>query len=112
MLEPLGFEVLTTDTVKQALEMAKQLSPDLLLSDVHMPGQNGFDFIRAVKADPQLRSIPFVFISSTVLLESDRSLAFALGASKFIERPVEPLALLAEIQDCLGQRRNGNNTRG
>jgi two-component system cell cycle response regulator len=103
ILEPLGFEVVTTPSVKQALEMAKQLRPDLLLSDVHMPEEDGFAFIRAVKADPQLRSIPFIFISSTVLLDSDRKRAFALGASKFIVRPIEPLALAAEIQDCLSK---------
>jgi two-component system cell cycle response regulator len=101
ILEPLGFDLVTTEDVNDALEVARKLHPDLLLSDVHMPQLDGFDFIRAAKADPELRSIPFVFISSTVLLESDRKLALALGAAKFITRPIEPLALVAEIQSCL-----------
>jgi two-component system cell cycle response regulator len=102
-LEPLGFEVHTRSTVNDALKTAKQINPDVLLSDVHMPGQDGFDFIRAAKADPQLRSIPFVFISSSVFVDSDRQRGLELGALKFILRPIEPLDLVAEIREVLAR---------
>jgi two-component system cell cycle response regulator len=82
------------------MDLAHQHGPELILSDVHMPGKDGYELIKAVKDDEQLRAIPFVFISSTVWGESDRRTGLALGAVKFILRPIEPLALLAEVQDC------------
>jgi two-component system cell cycle response regulator len=75
--------------------------PDLILSDVHMPRQDGYDLIKAVKADPQLRAIPFAFISSTLWPEKDREIGLALGAVKFIVRPIGLQALLASIEECL-----------
>ena len=68
-----------------------------------MPDETGFDLIRAVKSDTQLRSIPFVFISSTVWQDSDRQNGLALGAMKFILRPIDPQVLINEIEKCLGK---------
>jgi two-component system, cell cycle response regulator len=103
-LEPFGYEVVTADNVEAGLRLAGQSPPDLILSDLHMPQGTGFDFIRAVKAAPQLRTIPFLFISSTVLQDSDRQSGLALGADRFILRPIKPQALLAEIEACLTGR--------
>lgn len=97
-LEPFGYEVVTADSVSQGLALARQLHPDLILSDLHMPSQNGYDFIRAVKLDPELRHTPFVFISSTIWREKDRTDGLALGADGFILRPIEPETLLQEIK--------------
>jgi len=62
---------------------------------------NGFDFIRLVKADPQLKAIPFIFLSSTHWDEESRRLGLELGAFRYLMRPLESSALLAEIQACL-----------
>jgi DNA-binding response OmpR family regulator len=67
-------------------------------------GRLGYEFLRAVKADPQLRTIPFIFITSTMLEEKDRAKGLALGAARFLMRPLEPEALLAEIRACLRER--------
>lgn len=101
LLEPSGYRVVTASSVREALELARSAAPDLILSDVHMPKEDGFDFIDRVKADPQLSAIPFVFISSTILLKSDQVEAFRRGALMFIERPIEPQMLLQELRDCL-----------
>jgi two-component system cell cycle response regulator len=74
--------------------------PDLILSDIHMPVKDGFDLIRAVKADEGLRLIPFVFISSTVWGDHERHRALSLGAARFLVRPIEPQALVAELESC------------
>jgi two-component system cell cycle response regulator len=100
-LEPFGYHVICAQNVPEALTLLRQTAPDLILSDVHMPGMDGYALIKAVKADPQLRDIPFAFISSTVWPERDNAMGQSLGAMKFILRPIEPQALLAEIQDCL-----------
>jgi two-component system cell cycle response regulator len=82
-LEPFGYEVVTADNVEAGLRLAGQSPPDLILSDLH---------------------IPFLFISSTVLQDSDRQSGLALGADRFILRPIKPQALLAEIEACLTGR--------
>jgi CheY-like chemotaxis protein len=76
--------------------------PDLILSDVCMADGNGYDFIAAVKADPRLSPIPFVFVTSTMNTEKERQKGLALGAARFLFRPIEPPELLREIADCLG----------
>jgi CheY-like chemotaxis protein len=100
-LEPFGYHVIYAHSANEALALARQTPLDLILSDVHMPGLDGYALIKAVKADPRLRNIPFAFISSAVWPDQDTSMGLSLGAIKFIIRPIEPQALLAEIEDCL-----------
>jgi two-component system, cell cycle response regulator len=107
-LEPSGYEVVVANNVAEGFALARQSAPDLILSDLHMPGESGLDFIRGVKADPQLRAIPFVIISSTAQREMDWGAALVAGADKFISRPIKPQALLAEIEACLQEARKGN----
>jgi two-component system, cell cycle response regulator len=101
IFEPFGYEILAAQNIRQGLRLAREAGPDLILSDLHMPGGDGFDFIREVKADPELNSIPFLFISSTVWRDKDRVDGLALGAERFIIRPIEPRDLLREVEACL-----------
>jgi two-component system, cell cycle response regulator len=107
-LAPFGYTVLAARSVPEGLELARQHRPALILSDLHMPGEDGYALIKAVKADAQLRSIPVALLSSTVWSESDRRTALALGAVRFIVRPIAPLALLAEVEDCLRHPSGGS----
>jgi len=101
LFEPFGYRVITANNVEAGMALAYQFHPDLILSDVHMPGADGYEFIRLAKADPVLREIPFAFVSSTVWRTSDPQRALALGAVRFIQRPIEPLDLLREVEECL-----------
>jgi len=104
-LTPYGYEVRLADSVANAMAQLETVTPDLILSDLHMPGENGFNFIRRVKDDPRLAALPFVFISSSVWGESDRETALALGVTRFLLRPIEPHVLIDEIARCLPARR-------
>jgi two-component system cell cycle response regulator len=106
-LEPFGYQIIAARGVQEALALARQAPPDLILSDLHMPGENGYDLIQAVKADAQLRIIPFVFISSSVWGEKDRATGLNFGAARFLLRPLAPRQLLAEIEACLRERDGG-----
>jgi two-component system cell cycle response regulator len=101
LLEASGYKVITAHTMSDALLHAREAAPDLILSDVCMADGNGYDFIRLVKADPQLNSVPFVFLTSTMTTERDRKKGVALGAARFLFRPIEPQDLLKEIEACL-----------
>lgn len=98
LLEPHGYEVLTALTPTLALKVAREHRPALIISDVGMSEGTGFDFIRAVKADPVLRDIPFIFLSSTHWNEASRQLGLELGAVRYLMRPLDPALLLAEIE--------------
>jgi CheY-like chemotaxis protein len=101
ILSTSGYEVQTAATMRDALHLARETVPDLILSDVCMPDGNGYDLISVVKGDFRLRSIPFVFITSTMTVESERRKGLALGAARYLFRPIEPQDLLREIAACL-----------
>lgn len=104
LLEPFGYRVFTATNVDLALLQARERAPDLIISDLHMPGKDGVDFLRAIQAEPGLRSAHFMFLSSTVFREQDQVNALALGAQRFLTRPIEPSVLLHEIELCLACR--------
>jgi two-component system cell cycle response regulator len=112
-LGPSGYVVGLAGSVAQALErMRNEPPPDLILSDLHMAVDDGFDFLSAVKSDAGLRELPFLFISSSVWGEAERQRALELGATRFLLRPIEPQALLAEITKCFDdskKKRNGED---
>lgn len=100
-LEPVGYEARVVATVAEALASARQWLPDLILSDLHMPHKDGFDFIRAAKADSRLAAVPFIIITSSLWVDHDRATAQRLGATRFLTRPIAPAVLLDEIAACL-----------
>ncbi|MBI2857187.1 MAG: response regulator [Chloroflexi bacterium] len=104
-LEPAGFRVITAQDPDQALKLAHESPPDLILSDVHMPGYEPLAFLKAVKSTPRLQSIPFVFISGTSGVNGVRQQALALGAAAFILRPIEPQALVGQLEQYLGKEK-------
>lgn len=104
IFEPFGYEVIAAKGIQEALVLAYKPVPDLILSDVNMVDGSGYDFITAIKADPELSAIPFVFITSTLLGANERMKGLSLGAARFLIRPLEPQALLAEIKSCLQKK--------
>src|SRR5207237_5593580 len=99
-----GYKVLTAEGMDEGLAVAQQERCDLILSDVCMAEKSGYDFIQAVRADPRLKTIPFVFITSTMVELRDRAKGLALGATRFLCRPIDPGALLAEVEECLRKK--------
>lgn len=101
LLQQSGHEVLTAQGIEQALNIARHSRPDLILSDVCMGRESGFDFIREVKADPTLQGTPFVFLTATTTDTTAKTMGMALGATRYLVRPLESQQLLAEIENCL-----------
>jgi two-component system cell cycle response regulator len=96
-----GYEVETALSAAQALRLARERPPDLIVSDVVMDGGDGYGFIQDVKADPALAGIPFVFLTSTAVTDREKQKGLALGAAKYLVRPMEPELLLRELEECL-----------
>lgn len=104
--EPLGYNVLTAETMAEGYELARRWRPDLIICDVELASpKGGFEFIQTIKADPNLKSIPFIFLTSTHCCEVTKAQGLELGATRFLFRPIDPESLLLEVQACLNSRR-------
>ncbi len=106
-LEPLGYRVRTADSASEALALAQEETPDLIISDVGMPEGDGFEFIARVKQTPGLEDVPFVFVSSTHWDALSRTKAIALGALRYLSRPLAPERLAEEVASVLRGDRTG-----
>ena len=94
------YEVLTAADGPQALQLAKAESPDIILLDIMMPGMDGFEVCRRLKADPATRLIPVVLI--TALSDTkDRVMGLKAGADDFLTKPVQDVSLFARVRSLL-----------
>jgi len=90
---------------QEGLDLAGTHKPDLIISDALMPGMDGFQLLKLIKADATLKTIPFVFHSAVYTGLKDRELALFLGADAFITKPVTPDALWQELAANIGINR-------
>jgi len=97
-LEFVGHQVVMAVNGKQALALARDTNPDLIISDIQMPEMDGYQFCQAVRADASLAALPFIFYTGTFVTPEDEALALGLGADRFLRKPVELGILLQEIR--------------
>lgn len=91
-----GFSVSTAENGEEALLKIKADKPQLILMDIVMPGQNGFQVTRAITRDPDTQDVP-VIICTSKGQETDRIWGLRQGARDYIVKPVDPQELLAKI---------------
>ena len=101
-------DVVSASNGVEALERLADGSFDLIISDVLMPEMDGFQLCRVVKTDERLKHIPFVFYTATYTAKQDEELGLALGASRFIVKPVEPEEFLAVVEHVVRQGESEN----
>ena len=97
-----GHEVSEARDGRQALEVARDVVPDLIITDILMPTMDGVEFTRRLSAEPQLRSIPVIFYTATYRVGEARTLAAECGVSTVIAKPSDPQELLNAVQGELG----------
>lgn len=105
-----GYEVVTASDGYEGLKKAKDTLPDLILSDVMMPPPNGFEMRRLMSQDPQLASIPFIFLTARTGVD-DRVTGIRDGADDYVTKPYIPDELLARI-DAVLRRVEREQARG
>jgi two-component system cell cycle response regulator len=105
IVEPFGYEIVSAKSVADGLERARQAPPDIILSDLHWPEASGYDLLQAVRKDPKLRALPFIFISSTSWPEREVADGLSRGADAFLSRPVDPQEVLHRIEESLKKAR-------
>jgi signal transduction histidine kinase/DNA-binding response OmpR family regulator len=88
-----GFLVTAAASGDEGIELARKLRPSVITLDIMMPGRDGWSVLNALKADPELSTIPVVLVTIT----DDQNMGFALGASDYVPKPIDWNRLLAII---------------
>ncbi len=97
LLTKRGFSVRTAEDGEDAMRRLGEDKPDLILMDVVMPGQNGFQLTRAITRDPRFADVPVIMCTSKNQ-ETDRVWGMRQGARDYIVKPVDPDELMAKIR--------------
>ena len=91
-----GFEVETAATGEDGLRAVNEMNFALILSDIDLPGIDGFEICRRIKQNPTLRSTPIILMSGR-LLETTEPLAFQHGAADYLSKPFKTAAVLSKV---------------
>jgi two-component system, cell cycle response regulator DivK len=101
LLTHAGYEMLEAHTGEDGVTATARERPDLILMDIQLPGIDGYEVTRRIKADPTLRAIPIIAVTSYALSGDDRK-ALAAGCDAYVTKPFSPRALLGKIREFLG----------
>ena len=98
LLTSVGYEIVEAVTGEDGVGMAETHVPDLILMDIQLPGIDGYEATRRIKAHVALRHIPVIAVTSYALSGDDVK-AFEAGCDAYVSKPFSPRALLAKIRE-------------
>jgi two-component system, cell cycle response regulator DivK len=98
LLTSAGYEIIQAENGEEALAAAARERPDLILMDIQLPVLDAYEATRRIKADPALRAIPVIVVTSYAL-SGDENKARAAGCDAYVTKPFSPRALLAKIRE-------------
>ena len=101
LLTSFGYELIEAVTGEEGLTAAEAERPDLILMDIQLPGMDGYETTRRIKAKQALNHIPVVAVTSYALSGDDVK-AFAAGCDAYVTKPFDPAELLEKIREHLG----------
>jgi signal transduction histidine kinase len=96
-----GHTVVEAASGDEALRLARQQRPALVISDILMPGMNGYEFVRRLREDSEVGGVAVIFCTANYLEGEVRELAAACGVSRFISKPSPPEVVLATVDEAL-----------
>jgi len=97
-----GYRVITARNGKEGLEVIQRECPAIVIADIMMPELDGFGLVHRMRLNPETREIPVVFITATYVAPEDKEFAFNVGATHFIQKPIdfeEFLKTIAELEN-------------
>ena len=100
LLSASGYQLVEATTGEDGLKLATSAKPDLILMDIQLPGMDGYEVTRRIKANPQLAHIPIIVVTSYALSGDDKK-AFEAGCNGYVTKPFSPRVLLAKIREFL-----------
>jgi CheY-like chemotaxis protein len=103
-LEFKGYRVLTARDGQEALEAIQKERPAVIVTDILMPRMDGFNLVHHLRLNPETRDIPVIFLSATYVAPEDKTFALSLGATRFIEKPVNFEEFLPTVAELISSR--------
>jgi two-component system cell cycle response regulator DivK len=100
LLTSSGYEVIEAVSGEEGVTAAETHHPDLILLDIQLPGIDGYEVARRIKANPDLQKIPIIAVTSYALSGDDVK-AFEAGCNAYVTKPFSPRKLLAQIREYL-----------
>jgi CheY-like chemotaxis protein len=98
-----GYPVVTARNGQEALEQIQREHPAVVITDILMPRMDGFALAHNLRKNPRTRHIPIIFLSATYLTPEDKQFALSLGATRFLEKPIDTEDFLLTIGEILTQ---------
>lgn len=111
ILERAGFQTATAQSAEEAKQQLQEITPDLVLMDVGLPGQDGLSLTRELKSTAQTAAIPIVALTAHAM-QSDQERAFAAGCDGYVSKPFKARHLLDEITLALGKSDGRKHSSG
>lgn len=102
LLSTRGYELIEARDGEAGVRLAKEHVPDLILMDIQLPVLDGYEATRRIKADPALRAVPIVVVTSYALSGDDQK-AIAAGCDGYVAKPFSPRQLLATVRRFLDE---------
>ncbi|HZA56519.1 MAG TPA: response regulator [Candidatus Udaeobacter sp.] len=100
LLTSVGYELIEAVTGEEGVVLAEAQLPDLILMDIQLPGIDGYEVTRRIKANPALRQIPVIAVTSYALSGDDVK-ALEAGCDAYVTKPFDPAELLEKIREFL-----------
>jgi diguanylate cyclase (GGDEF)-like protein/PAS domain S-box-containing protein len=102
-----GYDVVVAGDGEEGLAKAKTEHPSLVITDVLMPGVDGFQFLRKVRGDATLKDVPVIFYTGSYLDKQDQELARKIGVSRYMIKPVEAPEIIRTVKEILSEGEQG-----
>ena len=96
-----GYQAVTAFNGQEALEIIRRQRPSLVITDIMMPKLDGFGLVHRLRINPETRDIPVIFLTATYVALEDKAFALNIGATRFIEKPVNFEKFLETIQELM-----------
>src|SRR5262245_16200067 len=100
LLSSVGYELIEARDGQEGVRMAKAERPDLILMDIQLPILDGYEATRQIKAEPSLKTVPVIVVTSYAL-SGDEAKAREAGCDSYVPKPYSPRQLLAKIREYL-----------
>lgn len=102
-----GYRVISAHNGQEALDAIQREQPALVITDIMMPKLDGFGLVHRLRINPDTREIPVIFLTATYVALEDKAFALNIGATRFIEKPVNFEKFLGTVDELFTQRIRG-----
>lgn len=96
-----GYRVVTALNGVEAMEVIRRDAPAVVITDILMPQMDGFSLVHRLRLDAETRNIPVIFLSATYIAPEDKAFAALIGATRFLEKPIDIDQLMGTISELM-----------